>query len=238
MKTNALSNRTAQRRVLSIFLFSAALVTALWAIVTSARTREESPLSKIAPWVIDHTAGSKQAEYLVVLSDQADLSGAAALRTRNEKGRYVRDVLWSKAQRSQAPILKMLRDRGVEHRSFYVVNMILVKGDLNLALELAARSDIARIEGNPLIQSVEEPLSIEYVSDHPAAPETIEPGIDYVHAPLVWAQGYTGQGVVVGGADTGYRWTHNALKNHYRGWNGTIANHNYNWHDSIHDSSG
>jgi serine protease AprX len=43
---------------------------------------------------------------------------------------------------------------------------------------------------------------------------------------------------VVGSADTGQRWTHNALKPHYRGWNGTVADHNYNWHDSIHDSVG
>ena len=39
-------------------------------------------------------------------------------------------------------------------------------------------------------------------------------------------------------ADTGVRWTHNALKPHYRGWDGTNANHNFNWHDSIHDSVG
>ena len=30
------------------------------------------------------------------------------------------------------------------------------------------------------------------------------------------------------------RWTHNALKPHYRGWDGSNADHNYNWHDSIH----
>ena len=34
------------------------------------------------------------------------------------------------------------------------------------------------------------------------------------------------------------RWTHNALKPHYRGWDGQNANHNFNWHDSIHDSVG
>jgi subtilisin family serine protease len=54
----------------------------------------------------------------------------------------------------------------------------------------------------------------------------------------VWALGYTGQDVVVGGADTGYRWDHTALKSKYRGWNGTIANHDYDWHDSIHSGGG
>ena len=47
----------------------------------------------------------------------------------------------------------------------------------------------------------------------------------------------TGQNVVVGGQDTGYRWTHNALKNKYRGWDGTNANHDYNWHDAIHTTA-
>src|SRR5947207_10978238 len=110
--------------------------------------------------------------------------------------------------------------------------------DLDLALALAARSHVARIEGNPVIHNIPNPLPVKKISDQPETPQTIESGINYVHAPLVWAQGYTGQSVVVGGADTGYRWTHNALKNHYRGWNGSVANHDYNWHDSIHDSSG
>ena len=56
--------------------------------------------------------------------------------------------------------------------------------------------------------------------------------------PQVWALGFTGQNIVVASADTGVRWTHNALKPHYRGWDGQNANHNYNWHDSIHDSVG
>ena len=34
------------------------------------------------------------------------------------------------------------------------------------------------------------------------------------------------------------RWTHNALKPHYRGWDGQNADHDYNWHDSIHDGVG
>ena len=69
-----------------------------------------------------------------------------------------------------------------------------------------------------------------------SSPETIEPGINYTHAPQVWALGFTGQNIVIASADTGVRWTHNALKPHYRGWDGMTADHNYNWHDSIHDS--
>ena len=52
-----------------------------------------------------------------------------------------------------------------------------------------------------------------------------------MRAPKVWAQGFTGQGIVLGNIDVGFQWDHPALKNHYRGWNGTAANHNYNWYD-------
>jgi serine protease AprX len=54
----------------------------------------------------------------------------------------------------------------------------------------------------------------------------------------VWALGFTGQGIVVAGADTGIRWTHTALRPHYRGWDGSTADHDYNWHDSIHSGGG
>ena len=133
----------------------------------------------------------------------------------------------------------MLRDRNVEHQSFYIVNAILVKGDRQLAEMLAARPDVAHVTGNPIIHNdLPQRGPIEQSPLQPGAPATIEPGITYTHAPDVWALGFRGETIVVAGADTGIRWTHNALKPHYRGWDGANANHNFNWHDSIHDSVG
>ena len=193
----------------------------------------------MAPWVVEHTANGQQAEFMVVLVDQADLGPAAALPTKTEKGRFVYDALRNKSQTTQGPILQWLRERGIEHRSFYIVNAILVKGSREIAESLASRADVARVEGNPHIQNLlPQPLPAVGSPLQPEAPEAIEPGINYTHAPQVWARGFTGQGIVVAGADSGVRWTHNALKPHYRGWNGMVANHNYNWHDSIHNSSG
>ena len=110
--------------------------------------------NKIEPWVIEHTANGQQAEFMVVLADQADLSPAAALATKNEKSRYVYDTLWNKSQATQGPILQWLRERGLEYRSFYIVNAILVKGSREIAETLAARPDVARVEGNPQIHNV------------------------------------------------------------------------------------
>ena len=146
----------------------------------------------------------------------------------------------TRARRRKTPILQWLRDRGIEHRSFYIVNAILVKGSREVAEALASRQDVARIEGNPHIQNSLASAGQDCCRrlSRPQKPETIEPGIAYTHAPDVWALGFRGQGITIGGADTGQRWTHNALKPQYRGWDGVMADHNYNWHDAIHDSIG
>src|SRR4029077_14980638 len=146
--------------------------------------------------------------------------------------------LRNKRQGTQGPILQWLRQRRIEHRSFYIVNAILVKSTREVAEALAARPDVERVEGNPHIRNnlpqPEAPAQGAAVSSPPTSskesqrPATIEPGIAYTHAPDVWALGFRGQGITVTGADTGIRWTHNALKPHYRGWNGVTADHNYN----------
>ncbi len=188
---------------------------------------------------MEHTANGQRAEFFVVLADQADLSQAAALQTKAEKGRYVYNTLLNKSLTTQGPLLQWLRERGLEHQSFYIVNAILVKGTRDVAETLAARPDVARVEGNPHIQNhLPQPEAIEEAPPYVQRPATIEPGINYTHAPQVWALGFTGQNIVVASADTGVRWTHNALKPHYRGWDGMVADHDYNWHDSIHTGGG
>ena len=228
-------------RLLIGISFCFAAITMVCLMLGKASAEPRRPLetsSKIAPWVLDHTTNGQVSEFLVVLANQADLSGAARFSTKAEKGRFVYETLRTKAQSTQEPILQWLRDRALEHRAFYIVNAILVTGTRQIADELAARPDVARVEGNPLIHNdLPQPGPVEgpVRANRPA---TIEPGISYTHAPDVWALGFTGQNIVVASADTGVRWTHNALKPHYRGWDGQNANHNYNWHDSIHDSVG
>ena len=234
------------RRIIGLLFFAAAVAAVLGAVASlRAVNQPSSPeqaaaLRKIAPWVTQHTAGGKQAEFMVVLADQADLSGAAALcRQRTKRAAMSVMRLRNKSQTTQGPILQWLRERGIEHRSFYIVNAVLVKGSREIAETLAARPDVARVEGNPQIQnSLPQPGPTLEGPLQPNAPATIEPGIAYTHAPDVWALGFTGQNIVIGSADTGVRWTHNALKPHYRGWDGVTADHDFNWHDSIHTGGG
>lgn len=214
---------------------SDALLLALLATPAAAAPAPPAP-AKISPWVLDRTERGAVAEFTVVLKEQADLSETARLRTKAEKGRLVHDTLLRTALRCQTGLLSELKARGVEHRTFHIVNLVWVKGDRELALALAARADVLRVDGNP---SVRNDLPRRQEERAPApGPTAVEPGVAYVRAPEVWATGVTGQGIVVGGMDTGVRWTHTALKPRYRGWNGTTADHDYSWHDAIHTSSG
>ena len=197
-----------------------------------------SVMSKIDPRVLAQTAAGGQAEFLVVLADQADLSGAAGLPTKIEKGRYVTHALLAKAQGTQGPLIAWLRAQPAQYQAYYIVNMVWVKGGASLVQALAARPDVSGIQANPLVQGAQTVPQWAPASGTAPEPAGIEPNVSYVHANQLWTLGFTGQGMVIGSGDTGVQWDHPALKPHYRGWNGSSADHNFNWHDSIHDSSG
>ena len=198
--------------------------------------------AKIAPWVREHATPTRSAEFIVVLGDQADLSPAANFPDKASKGRFVHDVLYAKALTTQGPLLAWLDAHNVAYRSFYILNAILVDGTLDVAEALSQRADVARIDGNPEVPQIQPvqltPEELRAASYQAQAVQAIEPGVSSIRAPEVWATGATGQGIVIGGADTGVMWNHSALKAKYRGWNGTAANHDYNWHDSIHSGGG
>lgn len=185
---------------------------------------------KVEPRALQ-AASQGEAEFLVYLDEQADLSPAAALSEKRDKGSFVYKRLTETARRSQAPLVEHLRRQGLEYRPFWVANFIWVRGGLSDLRAIAQRSEVGYIYANPAIQ-VDLPPSL--VSQAPARGAAIEWNVEQIHAPQVWELGFLGQGVVIGGQDTGYQWDHPALINQYRGWDGAKADHNYNWHDAIH----
>src|SRR5690242_11177656 len=136
---------SAGRRIFCSLFLSATALAAIGAIQSSRATAQGSSrglgagAGKIAPWVVEHTANRQQAEFFVVLADQADLSRAATLQTKTEKGRYVYNTLLNKRQTTQGPLLQWLREHGIAHQSFYIVNAVLVKGSREVAETLADR---------------------------------------------------------------------------------------------------
>lgn len=196
------------------------------------------PQEKIQPWLQTQAQGEGQVEFLVIMQDQSDLRQANALSTKAEKGRFVHQSLKRQALTSQPPLREWLEAMGIEYRSFTIVNALWVKGNRSILEMLAQRTDVARLEANPRVPAkLPQPQS---AGSQPALTLGVEWNIVQTRAPEVWSQGYQGEGIVIGGQDTGYRWTHESLKAAYRGWDGTTADadHDYNWHDAIHSGGG
>jgi subtilisin family serine protease len=221
------------------YRFRLALMISLLTAILPLLARAEPPPQQaiVHPLVWEALQAEGEAEILVVLRAQADLSTAETLPTKEAKGRYVYETLRAVAKESQQALRTMLDAQEIEYQSFYIVNALKLRARGSLVQSLANRFDVAQILPNPWVKGVpdrpDEPASISN-----AAPQGIEDNIERVHAPRVWSLGFTGQGIVVAGQDTGYDWQHPALKNQYRGWDGASADHNYNWHDAIHSGGG
>jgi serine protease AprX len=203
--------------------------------------------TRVDPSILEAATSNGTAEFLVQMKAQADLNPAARLKTKTEKGAFVFNALHELADQSQQPLLKYLQQRGISYRSHWVVNVIWVHGDLAAIQWLAERPEVAQLLGNPAMR-VSLPESTPLLEGIPSPEAQLAPdasscptlpwNLDKVRADEVWALGYTGQDVVIGGADTGYKWDHPALKNQYRGWDGSTADHNYNWYDAFNTTDG
>jgi serine protease AprX len=207
--------------------------------VGAAAVRLQQSVAKLSPALDVLLAEEDTASFLVVMEEQADLSHVGQFQSKAARGRAVYDVLRDVAVQAQAPLRAQLDRQGVAYRSFYIVNMLLVQGDTTLALSLAARPDVARLEANPAVRGQLPEADPQVALDanlalEPHRADGVEWGVARVRADDVWALGYTGQGVVVAGQDTGYDWDHPALKSQYRGWDGVTVTHDYSWHDAIH----
>lgn len=189
--------------------------------------------NKITPSLLTKLESGAIEDFLIILEDQASLDKSKFIRGKAQKGQYVYDKLRQHASLTQEGILNFLEDRQTPYKSFFIVNAVYSKGDIDLVRSLALRSDIKAIEDNARVQ-LERTTSGENSNNFR---EGIEWGIEKIGADQVWDLGYTGEGVIVAGADTGVEWEHDAIKKTYNGWSEEAVDHNYSWYDAIHELS-
>jgi subtilisin family serine protease len=173
--------------------------------------------------------------FLIIMEEEADLSQAATITDREERLRAVRQALIETAERSQAGVRAELNARGVPYRPYYVMNMIRVDGHRWLMGRFEDQPGVAAVILNPNVREYPSRMPLPYGGG--SATGGVQPNLAAIHADAAWEMGVTGEGIVVGGQDTGYDWTHPALKPHYRGWNGEQASHDYNWLDAWDDTA-
>lgn len=196
-----------------------------------AGTDSDAWKAKVDSALLAKAESGETVECLILLQKQADLSAARQLKSKTEKGTYVWQNLQTVAKQSQTPVLQVLQSAGAPSKSFCIVNAVYAKVNLATLQRLAELDAVRQVQPNPWVH-MEEPFADR--GNEITSRDGIEWGVERINADDVWAMGFTGQGIVVGGQDTGYDWRHPAIVNQYRGWDGATADHSYNWHDAIH----
>jgi len=213
-----------EMKFLKIAMIVLIVCTAFWSSPVDAQ-------GKIDPRVLQDTGNGQTAHFLVYLNQQAHPgNAAAAARDRNQRGRIVFDALRNVAASTQPAVRAQLEALGLQYRAFWIANAFAVEGNRAAVEALAARPDVQAIESDEAFTVQLEQPTVQ----SPEAVTTAGWDLTWINVPAVWALGDTGQNTVYANADTGVQWDHPALKSHYRGWNGTTADHNYNWWDAIH----
>lgn len=205
--------------------------------VGSQRVSLPPQAARIDPQLAQELAEpTAQADFVVFLRSQADLSTAYQIRDWSARGEYVYRTLQAHAARTQAGMLAALAARGLRVRPLWIVNAVVVHGTLADAQVAAARDEVALVRANhlsvlPVEQSGEAASSAQCSPDAPANPVCWN--IRQIGADRVWREfGVTGRGIVVASIDTGANFAHPALLPQYRGYRGSgAADHNYNWFD-------
>ncbi len=208
------------------------LLISIWVLNAQAQSWQ----TKVHESVFEALAQHTQTEVIVVMRAQADVSAADNMVEKNDKGAYVYNTLTTTALNAQKDLLSFLKNSKTGFTSMWLVNAVYVPHATSALVEqIATRADVAEIINNP-----KSKMEADVVGDNSAVANfrsnIVAWGIPKTKADSVWLLGYRGQGVVVGGSDTGYDWLHPALNKKYRGTplDKGVPQHDYNWHDAIH----
>ena len=170
----------------------------------------------------------KSVDCLISFNKKVDVSSAYTLKGKEQKAYFVFNQLNQAYHKDQNEVRQYLETKNTPFTAFYIVNAMAASLNHEELMQIAAMKNVKNISLDPSIkmEDVEQVHSTKNLAD----PEW---GIQMINADSVWMMGYEGQGVVIGGQDTGYEWEHPVLKNKYRGLIDSTADHNYNWHDAI-----
>lgn len=187
--------------------------------------------SRVAPRVTQELKKRPSVEAIVYFRDQADLRNAVKIKERTQRLRAVREKLIETAQSTQSNMLQVLKSEKVQHQAFYIENAIAIY-ELSPALlkQILKDPEVSFVGYNASAKLVLPPNETGVEPKNTQVRESLR----MVNAHRVWEElGVKGRGIVVAGQDTGYRWSHRALKHRYRGFQNNTVDHNYNWYDAI-----
>jgi hypothetical protein len=166
-------------------------------------------------------------QIFVIMKEQAELDGISALVDGEEKPKLIYDNLVNLAESSQADIRQDLDNLGLSYTPYYLVNGMVVDGGPVVGWWLGRRSDVDRVIENPILRPL--PPSAVIRTGSSDAPSELPWNLSLIGADRVWREfGVTGEGIVVGHADSGVQKEHPELRAAYRG---NTGGDDYNWLD-------
>jgi len=185
------------------------------------------------------TAAGSSADILVFLGPKASLEKAETIIDRGQRLQFVYRQLTYHAEKSQAALIQFLQKKGLTYQSFYINNSLLVENATpDLIQELAQFPEVALISLNLKVRLKLPPPTTVAVSFNRPKEDDVEDNLKQIHADKVWNElGVRGEGIVVAGGDSGFKFDHPALSHQYRGYGIKKDQHKYNWHDAIHHSA-
>ena len=202
--------------------FSAFILIFLLSIIGT----QAQDLTKVDPVLLENSE-NQQACFIVF--QPVDVSEAYSINGKENKGQFVCELLQREAIQAQREVRSYLEIDHIPYRSYYLVNAIFTNLNSPQIRDLSSFDEVKAIIANGSLEreSVEEELALR-------SPE-LTWGLTMIGADKVWELGYRGQGAVVGDEDTGVKWDIPAIEKSYRGNISGQVDHNYHWHDAIHE---
>ncbi|MEO0078772.1 MAG: S8 family serine peptidase, partial [candidate division WOR-3 bacterium] len=196
----------------------------------------------ITPELERHMATAQTSARLpvhIVLKEQFDtellnklVDGMPRAQRRVEVARILQDFSAKQQQALLAWLeLEQAQGRVADVRPLWIINAVYCEATPEVIEVLSQRPEVNYVNYDlayaPDLLEPEEPTDGQ---------DEIAWGVERVNAPAVWAQGYTGQGIVCGHIDTGCNYNHPDLADHMwtdpnypnHGWNFELNNNDPN----------
>ncbi len=204
----------------------------------SASANAATDQSRVSEWVQQQMTRESTVPVLIRLHDGVSRQAWSHIDSPLARRTMMVNALRQQAEASQQNLVRLLIEEGIAHRSFWVVNMIQADLTADLIEQLSKHPDVAYLHANPNVKANLPETNPLDLLNSAAFNRAVESSLSHVGADQLWSMGVRGQGIVIGGQDTGYQWDHPALIDSYRGNQGGTPSHDYHWHDAIHSGGG
>lgn len=166
----------------------------------------------------------------LIFMGQPDLRPAFDIRGKEAKGNFVYGLLKDHARNTQKDVCHYLSSKEIDYQRYIVVNAVYARLQWEQIERIAQMPHVRAIVANGILEEQWPETDVLSLRE-----DEVTWGIEMINADSVWKLGFRGQDVVLAGEDTGVKWDLPAIENAYRGYDGSSVDHNYNWHDAIHE---